>query len=74
MILDLRKLSSNYRIKVVVLQPAMRKQVYDAVLPELTTGKSHDVKRYRQLNTLLLGVKADCQALGAEFVALSSDA
>ncbi|MCG8602886.1 MAG: hypothetical protein MI807_22260 [Verrucomicrobiales bacterium] len=73
MISSLGKLGSNYRRRVVVLQPRVREKSCRDANQTIQSGTlNSEAKRMRQLNTLLFGVQADCRALGAEFLVLSA--
>lgn len=62
-------LGANFRRRVVIVQPHVRKQLVD----EVRADPNHtQLSRLRQLDTLLNGVAADCRSAGAEFVVVSS--
>lgn len=75
MLEELKKLGFNYRRRVVVFQPRVRKFELGrlrAVVRAGTAGAAEG-NRLRQLDALLLAVEADCRDLGADFVVLASD-
>lgn len=54
--------------EVVVLQPRVRQAEYDSVRKKMGNGQANaSTKRLQQLDALLLGARASCRALGAEF-------
>ncbi|TPN82731.1 hypothetical protein FJ987_16485 [Mesorhizobium sp. CU2] len=68
----LGRLGSNLRTKVVVLQPRVRQALLDRVRKKMDKGNrtDADVRRVQQLDALLLGARADCFSLGAEFAVI----
>jgi hypothetical protein len=67
----LGQLGGNVRRRVVILQPHMRKNLLDQV--RATPGHAEEA-RLRQLDTLLLGVRANCQSAGAELTVVGATA
>lgn len=69
----LQTLGSNHRRRVVVVQPRVRQASCQSANTAIGNGTNNaEAQRMRQLNTLLFGVQADCQALGAEFIVISA--
>lgn len=69
----LLELGSNYRRRVVVLQPSLAEP--QKILAEekgKKNPKDGNYARLKQLETLLLGVESDCRGLGAEFWVIAS--
>ena len=68
MLAELKKVNANYRRRVIILQPHLRKTAWEAA----QQSNAQDVIKLtlRQLDTLLLSAQASCQALGAEFFVL----
>lgn len=66
---------SNMDKTVVVLQPSVRLSVYNAVRTKMDQNESPDAetRRMQQLDTLLLGARADCLGLGARFSVIAED-
>lgn len=66
-------LGSNLEKTVVVFQPRVRKSVYYQIRGRMDAGDMQraDVRRLQQLDALLLGARADCFSLGANFVVIS---
>ncbi len=66
-------LGSNLKKKVVVFQPRVRRSVYADIRSKMDQGvrDQADVLRMQQLDTLLLGARADCISLGADFQVIS---
>lgn len=66
---------SNMQKTVVVLQPRIRRSVYDDVRGKMDGAGDPDaeVRRMQQLDTLLLGARADCFGLGASFSVIAED-
>lgn len=71
MIEVLKTLGSNYRRKVVVLQPRLRKASREAAR---ANPEGQQAARMRQLNALLLGARATCFGLNAEFEVVAANA
>jgi len=69
MIDALRNLGSNYRRRVVIVQPHVTRARHDAARANPGSG---DAARMRQLDSLLLGAEANVHALGAEFMVVTS--
>jgi hypothetical protein len=69
----LRGLGSNLKTKVVVFQPRVRRTVLNDIRKKMDGGKPPDaaVRRMRQLDALLLGARADCFSLGANFAVMA---
>ena len=70
MIAALRSIGSNYRRRVVIVQPHVTRARHDAARAK---PDSADAARLRQLDTLLLGAEANANALGAEFMVITSE-
>ncbi len=66
-------LGSKFEKRVVVFQPRVRKSVYEVTREKMDRGDktSKDVRQLQQLDALLLGARADCYSLGAEFTVIS---
>ncbi|MBO9463161.1 MULTISPECIES: hypothetical protein [Stappiaceae] len=66
-------LGSKFAKTVVVFQPRVRKSVYETTRERMDLGDktSKDVRQLQQLDALLLGARADCYSLGAEFKVIS---
>ena len=66
-------LGSQFEKRVVVFQPRVRKSVYETTRGKMDLGDktSKDVRQLQQLDALLLGARADCYSLGAEFKVIS---
>ncbi|WP_244505629.1 hypothetical protein [Methyloceanibacter stevinii] len=65
---------SNMERHVVVLQPRVRRSVHDKIREKISAGAgTSDVRRMQQLDTLLLGARADCSSIGASFTAIGED-
>jgi hypothetical protein len=60
---------SNIDKKVVVLQPRVRRRVFEDIRARMHRGDNSraDIRRMQQLDALLLGARADCFGLGAKF-------
>ncbi len=70
----LKNLGSDYRRRVVILQPSLAKpQKIDAEKNAKKGKISDNYARLKQLETLLLGVESDCRGLGAEFWVIASE-
>lgn len=68
----LKGLGSNLKTKVVVFQPRVRRSVYNDIRRKMDSGKHNvAVRRMQQLDTLLLGARADCFSLGASFAVMA---
>lgn len=69
----LKGLGSNLKTKVVVFQPRVRRTVLNEVRQKMGGGKPPDaaVRRMQQLDALLLGARADCFTLGANFAVMA---
>lgn len=66
----IQNLGMDFRRQVVILQPHVRRSALDQA-----RGSSSSRLRLRaqQLDTLLLGARASCQAVGAELIVLGED-
>lgn len=66
---------SNMEKTVVVLQPRVRRSMYDDIRGRMDGGDrpSAEIRRMLQLDALLLGARLDCFALGARFVVIADD-
>lgn len=65
---------SNMEKHVVVLQPRVRRSVYNRIREEMMGDKpTAEIRRMQQLDTLLLGARADCYSLGASFIVIAED-
>ena len=65
-------IGSSADLKVVVLQPRVRRAELESARALLANGNSNaQTRRVQQLDALLLGAKASCAGLGAEFVVLA---
>jgi hypothetical protein len=74
LIAALKSLGTNYRRRVVILQPRVTETALrngQALLNK--NSKSMEANRLRQLNTLLLEAEMGCRALGADFHVFGSD-
>lgn len=68
----LRSMGSNLKTKVVVFQPRVRRSVFNDIRNNMDSGKHNAaVRRMQQLDTLLLGARADCFSLGAGFAVMA---
>lgn len=68
----LKSLGSNLKTKVVVFQPRVRRSVFNDIRKKMDNGKHNvAVRRMQQLDTLLLGARADCFSLGASFAVMA---
>lgn len=69
----LKNLGSDYRRRIVILQPSLAKpQKIKAEENAKLNKKDENYARLKQLETLLLGIESDCRGLGAEFWVISS--
>jgi hypothetical protein len=59
-------IGTRFKTKVVVLQPHLKKEKYENGY----NSESSDGIRLKQLETLLLGARANCHALGADFTVI----
>ncbi|GGB30441.1 MULTISPECIES: hypothetical protein [Rhodobacterales] len=68
-------LGSNMKTTVVVFQPRARRSVFNSIRGRMDDGDMNrsDVRRMQQLDALLLGARADCFSLGAEFRVIADD-
>jgi hypothetical protein len=65
-------LGSDLKTAVCVLQPRVRHSVYQEIRAKMDSDQiASDVRRMQQLDTLLLGARADCFAMGADFYVIS---
>ena len=66
-------LGSSLEKTVVVFQPRVRRSVYHEIRARIDAGDLDrtDVRRLQQLDALLLGARADCYSLGANFIVIS---
>lgn len=71
MLEELKKVNANYRRRVIILQPHLRKSAWQAA--QQPNAQEVVKLTLRQLDTLLLSAQASCQALGAEFFVLGDD-
>ena len=70
----LTNLGSDYRRRVIILQPSLAKPQKNKAEENAKKKKNDDnYARLKQLETLLLGIESDCRGLGAEFWVLASD-
>ncbi|WP_336057930.1 hypothetical protein [Nitratireductor sp. CH_MIT9313-5] len=71
----LDELGSNMKTTVVVFQPRARRSVLNSIRGRMDDGvlNRSDVRRMQQLDALLLGARADCFSLGAEFCVIADD-
>jgi hypothetical protein len=68
----LKSLGSNLKTKVVVFQPRVRRSVFNDIRNRMDSGDHNAaVRRMQQLDTLLLGARADCFSLGAAFTIMA---
>ena len=69
----LEQLGSNYKKKVVVFQPRVRRSVYNGIRGKMqqSANNESDIRRMQQLDALLLAARADCFSLGADFVVIA---
>lgn len=65
----LRGVGSNLKTRVVVLQPRVRRSIFNDIRRKMDGKKSFSaaVRRMQQLDALLLSARADCFSLGASF-------
>lgn len=74
LIAKLKSLGSNYRRRVVILQPRVTQTALTQGQGLLVSKpRSMEANRLRQLNTLLLEAEMGCRALGADFWVFGSD-
>ncbi|NMB54686.1 MAG: hypothetical protein GYA15_08280 [Leptolinea sp.] len=71
MLTVLKNLGTNYRRQVIILQPSLRKTQAEAAR-ENKTGDNY--ARLQQLDSLLLGIQANCRSLGADMWVLGNAA
>jgi hypothetical protein len=66
---------SNMEKTVIVLQPRVRRSTYNDIRAKMDGGDATSavIRRMQQLDTLLLGARADCFGLGARFVVIAED-
>lgn len=67
---------SRMKKTVVVLQPCVRRSVYDDIRGRMNGGVNRptaQIRRMLQLDALLLGARLDCFSLGANFVVIADD-
>jgi hypothetical protein len=71
----LDELGSNMKTTVVVFQPRARRSVLNSIRGRMDDGvlNRSDVRRMQQLDALLLGARADCFSLGAEFCVIADN-
>lgn len=70
----INNLGSNYRRRVVILQPRVTKTRHDAVAKTFRNPNgAREADRFRQLNTLLLEAELACKGMGADFYVIGSD-
>lgn len=68
-------LGSHLKTKVVVLQPRVRRSVFNNIRAKMDNGNlaDSDVRRMQQLDALLLGARSDCFSLGADFCVIADE-
>jgi hypothetical protein len=65
-------LGSNLRKSVAVFQPRVQRSVYNKIRTKMDQHEnSSQVRRMQQLDALLLGARADCFSIGADFYVIS---
>jgi hypothetical protein len=71
----LANVGSNMTKTVYVLQPSARKSAVDAIGMQIAKGHVDrpEARRLRQLDTLLLAARAECNGLGANFYVIGED-
>ncbi|HTV69641.1 MAG TPA: hypothetical protein VMF90_13990 [Rhizobiaceae bacterium] len=70
----LKNAGSNMRKVVCVLQPSARLSQVESARKLIAAGSTvSSVRRLQQLDTLLLGARRDCLALGADFLVIGHD-
>lgn len=70
----LSKLGSNYDRQVCILQPRVRRKLWNELATKVHTKPDHaQVRRLRQLDALLLGAQSDFFGMGADFYVISDD-
>lgn len=69
----LDNLGSRLNKTVIVLQPRVRRSTYDSIRRKMDQGNAtaKEVRQLQQLDALLLGARADCYSLGADFKVIS---
>lgn len=69
------ELGSNYTTEVFILQPRVRKSVWQTTMKKIENGDagSPEVLRLKQLDALLQGAAADCFAVNAQFTVIADD-
>jgi hypothetical protein len=63
----LQSVGQNYERQIVIVQPHMRRALFDAARQDAAKPgtKNINLARMRQLDALLLGIQATCASLGA---------
>lgn len=70
----LRAVVDSYRRRVIVFQPRVRRTEHAALRARIDAGQDDaNIRRLKQLDTLLLAARADCYKLGADFEVLAHD-
>jgi hypothetical protein len=71
----LSEAGANMEKTVVVLQPRVRRSIYDEIRGQMNGGAvvNAEIRRMQQLDTLLLSARAECLGLGAKFVVIAED-
>ena len=66
---------SNLEKTVVILQPRVRRSVYNEIRTRMDSGDdpNAEVRRMQQLDALLLGARSACYGLGAHFKVIAED-
>jgi hypothetical protein len=67
---QIRNIGQNYQRQVIVIQPHLAKDTYEAA--EAAGPRNRNFKRLRQLHTLLLSAESSCRALGANLVVVGA--
>jgi hypothetical protein len=71
----LGSVGSNMSKTVCVFQPSARRSEVEAIGKRIAKGELEraDVRRLRQLDTLLLAARGECLGLGANFQVIGED-
>lgn len=72
---ELSAAGANMEKTIVILQPRVRRSVYDRIRTAMNgnAAPNAEIRRMQQLDTLLLGARADCVALGARLLVIADD-
>ena len=71
----IKSLGSSYETEVFVLQPRVRRSVFEETQEKIAKGdqNSSDVLRLKQLDALLQGAATDCFSVNAKFTVIADD-